>query len=197
MKNHRQESERILRNVVLTFDDGPSIDHTPVLLDILSKQDVKAVFFVLGKRLATQEGIDIATRAVHEGHTLGNHTYSHPDLRNLNQRQVLDELSRTHDLISKCNCDCKFFRPPFGKNSTSAKKVVEDFGYQTIMWNVNTIDWKLRSGELWVDHTILKISNLPRSIVLMHDIHGSTITYMESFIQKIKNIPHSRILAFE
>ena len=64
MKTHPQQAERDLRSVVLTFDDGPSIKHTPVLLDILAKQDVRAVFFVLGKRLATQEGIDIATRAV-------------------------------------------------------------------------------------------------------------------------------------
>ena len=189
-------SENDPRNVVLTFDDGPSIEQTPILLDILSKQNVKAVFFVLGKRLVTQRGIDIATRAVNEGHALGNHTYSHPDLRNLNQSQVLDELSRTHDLISKCNCDCKLFRPPFGNNTTTAQKVVDDFGYQTIMWNVNSLDWKLKAGRLWVDHTVFKISNLPESIVLMHDIHESTITYVESLIQKIKNIPRSQFVTY-
>jgi peptidoglycan-N-acetylglucosamine deacetylase len=87
------------REFVLTFHDGPLPATTSLLLDTLAKHEIKAVFFPVGKLLATSQGATIARRAQAEGHILGNHSFSHLNLRGLTKGKVREELRRTHDLI--------------------------------------------------------------------------------------------------
>src|SRR5687767_6974333 len=88
------------REVLVTFDDGPHPKFTPRLLDCLKEHEVKGVFFVLGQRVAAPGGKEIVRRAFEEGHRIGNHTYSHPDLRKLDESKVREELTRTERLIA-------------------------------------------------------------------------------------------------
>lgn len=89
------------REVLLTFDDGPSTTWTPKLLDLLAKENIKGVFFVLGERVAAKGGEDIVRRAFKEGHRIGSHSYSHPDLTKLSEAAVRKELVDTEKLIGE------------------------------------------------------------------------------------------------
>jgi peptidoglycan-N-acetylglucosamine deacetylase len=121
------------RDFVLTFDDGPVAKTTGPLLDILARHDIRALFFTVGRLLATPEGAGLARRAMSEGHVIGNHTYSHPNLRGLTKDKVRDELKRTHNLICECAGGCKYFRPPYGSSSATVSEVLQELGYARLV----------------------------------------------------------------
>lgn len=140
-----------LREILLTFDDGPHPVNTRKLLDILSANDIKAVLFMVGQSLQTAAGKTLLERAKKEGHLIGNHTYSHPDLAKLTAQKVKDEIVKTRDLIGDTPQGVKIFRPPYGSESSLSRAVVRDLGYETMLWNVDSLDWhpKYKVGA-WV-----------------------------------------------
>jgi peptidoglycan/xylan/chitin deacetylase (PgdA/CDA1 family) len=184
------------RDVVLTFDDGPVSKTTLPLLDVLAKHNIKAMFFTVGRLLATKEGAAIAKRAQAEGHVVGNHSFSHPNLRGMNKEQVQDELKRTHDLICECAGGCEYFRPPFGSSSAVVSEVLQELQYTAVMWNVDTEDWKRKKNAEWVEFGMQQIKAREDSLVLMHDIHKTTVDHVESLINRIKRIPGSRFTLY-
>jgi peptidoglycan-N-acetylglucosamine deacetylase len=184
------------RDVVLTFDDGPVSKTTLPLLDVLAKHNIKAMFFTVGRLLATKEGAAIAKRAQAEGHVVGNHSFSHPNLRGMNKEQVQDELKRTHDLICECAGGCKYFRPPFGSSSAVVSEVLQELQYTAVMWNVDTEDWKRKKNAEWVEFGMQQIKAREDSLVLMHDIHKTTVDHVGSLINRIKRIPGSRFTLY-
>ena len=114
-----QQTVIVRRVVRLSFDDGPNPTTTPPLLDHLRDHGVKATFFVLGQNIVHQEGRAILERIACDGHQIGNHSYSHPDLTKLTAKQIEDEIKRTEALIGSLDNGMKLFRPPFGfHNST-------------------------------------------------------------------------------
>jgi peptidoglycan/xylan/chitin deacetylase (PgdA/CDA1 family) len=182
-----------IREIVLTFDDGPSSKNTPKILDLLSQHGIAAVFFVVGEKLETQTGRAIVARAKREGHTIGNHSYSHPNLRTLAKDKIVDQITRTHDLIQECaQARCRLFRPPYGAINTLVGEVLHEFGYTQILWTVDTMDWKYKEDEKWVDYGMEQIKTREDSIVLMHDIHSTTVKNLDSFISRIKKIRNTR-----
>ncbi len=184
------------RNIMLTFDDGPSLGTTPALLEILARCQIKALFFTVGKKLATRDGSAIAKQAGSEGHVLGNHSYSHQNLCEFSRDKVQDELKRTHDLICEYAGECKYFRPPFGRSNSIVAEIVQELGYTTLLWNVDSLDWKLKQNGQWIDHAMDQINTRETSIVLMHDIHRTTVENLESLIRRIKRIPNSRFVLY-
>lgn len=185
-----------VREVLLTFDDGPSPKTTPKLLDILALHGVKAVFFVLGERVAATGGRALVERAQREGHQIGNHSYSHRDLKTLSQPKVRDELRRTQNLIGTCAGDCNLFRPPYGSTNLLVTRVLQEEGYVTVMWNVDTLDWKLKKDGAWVEHGTTQIKAREDSLVLMHDIHPTTVDHVDAFIQRIKRMASVEFVLF-
>src|ERR1700744_1190221 len=97
--------------LALTFDDGPNPAWTPQLLDILAAHNVRATFFIVGQFAQAEPAL--ARRIVEEGHLIGNHSWSHPNLAQISASRIREELRRTHEtlqqIISKPVC---FFRPP-------------------------------------------------------------------------------------
>ena len=184
------------RDFVLTFDDGPLPATTGPLLDTLAKHEVKVMFFTVGRLLATSDGARIARRAQGEGHVLGNHSFSHPNLRGLPKEKVREELQRTHDLICECAGGCKFFRPPYGASGVIVDEVLQELGYESVLWNVDTLDWKLKKEGQWVNHAMEQIKHREDCIVLMHDIHKSTVDNVERLIGRIKRIPGHRFTLY-
>lgn len=175
------------RIVALTFDDGPSRTQTGPLLDFLKSENIKAVFFVLGSLIATADGKKLMQRAHAEGHLIGNHSYTHPDLTKLSRAKVESELRRTHDLIVGIAGKCIFFRPPYGAANSNVRAVAAQLGYHTVLWNVDTLDWKYKDNR-WVTTAINQIKSRSNCIVLNHDIHPSTVSRVPGFVQKIKNL---------
>jgi len=176
------------REIVLTFDDGPNVNTTPKLLDILADHQIKATFFVVGERLDNANARQILARAYKEGHHVGNHTYTHADLRKLTAEQIRQELQKTESFIDACGPrNYKLMRPPYGALNSTVSSMLHDLGYTAVLWNVDSLDWKLRS-DAWVSHAMDQIEDRQHSLVLMHDIHPTTVNNVDALIRKIKDL---------
>src|SRR6266566_2856530 len=170
--------------IAMTFDDGPSAALTPKLLDLLAAHHIKATFFVIGENVA--EHPEIVARAAREGHEIGNHSWSHPNLAKTSEEAVRSQLRRTDDAIrSAIGIRPTLLRPPYGSITAREKRWIHDeFGYRIILWDVDPYDWK-RPGPAVVRNRILK-ETLRGSIILSHDIHPGTIEAMPSTLDALE-----------
>jgi peptidoglycan-N-acetylglucosamine deacetylase len=170
--------------IALTFDDGPSAALTPKLLDLLAAHHIKATFFVIGENVA--EHPEIVSRAAREGHEIGNHSWSHPNLGKMSDESVRRQLQQTDDAIKSATGNRPtLMRPPYGSITAREKRWIHDeFGYDIILWDVDPYDWK-RPGPAVVRARILKETR-PGSIVLSHDIHPGTIEAMPSTFDELE-----------
>jgi peptidoglycan/xylan/chitin deacetylase (PgdA/CDA1 family) len=185
-----------IREILLTFDDGPNPKTTSKLLDILAENNIKAVFFVLGNLVEKSECRKILERAVREGHTIGNHSFSHANLKTLDRAKIADELQRTHKLISDCSGSCKVFRPPYGAVNSAVAEILMELGYTQLLWSVDTLDWKLKKEAAWVDHAMEQIKAREDSIVLMHDIHATTVDNVPLLIQRVNRLSNAKFVPY-
>jgi peptidoglycan/xylan/chitin deacetylase (PgdA/CDA1 family) len=162
--------------IAMTFDDGPHATDTPKLLDMAAKRHIKLTFFVLGECIEQNPGV--LRREVAEGHEIGNHSWSHPNLAKLSDEGVRNQLQRTEDIIwQTTGIRPKLMRPPYGElTKRQCQWVNHDFGYKVILWDVDPLDWK-RPGSIVVAQRIVAGAR-PGSIILSHDIHPPTIEAM-------------------
>lgn len=166
--------------VALTFDDGPSPQYTERLLDILKKNNVHATFFVIGKN--AEKYPKIVAREHTEGHEIGSHTWSHPNLKNISQKKMEAERDKTDAIIKKITGETpKFLRPPYGNENAKVRAV---WNRPLINWSVDTLDWKYRSKK----HNIAAVNEQTKegSIILFHDIHKTSVDSIQSVIDNLK-----------
>ena len=170
----------------ITFDDGPST-FTPHLLDMLDEAGIHATFLMLGKNAAFYP--DIVKRALAEGHEVGNHSYSHPNLRRLSYDAIEDQISKTNDILRSLGADPKVMRPPYGNSNANVEKAAEKLGLKVITWNMDSLDWK----RLPEDYT--KIPNEfgrpwepghAHGVYLFHDIHKRTVDDFPRMFAELK-----------
>ncbi|OPA76826.1 chitooligosaccharide deacetylase [Paenibacillus selenitireducens] len=155
--------------VALTFDDAPDDHFTPLVLDVLKKYDVKATFFVVGNR--AEEHPEMIQRMIREGHTLGNHSYSHPNFPMISDASFQQEVLKTNQIIQKLTGkNLCFIRPPYGNISEDQIKWLASQHIKIINWNVDSLDWT----GLTADQVKTNImSNLTSgAIVLQHAAGG-------------------------
>jgi peptidoglycan/xylan/chitin deacetylase (PgdA/CDA1 family) len=132
--------------IALTFDDGPNPAWTPRLLDLLAEHNIHATFFLVGKFAKTERAL--ARRVVESGHLVGNHTWGHPDLSRTRAANVLDELTRTNDLLGEITGEpIRYFRPPFGARRPYVLKLARQLGLIPVTWNAMTNDWREPSAD--------------------------------------------------
>ena len=164
--------------VALTFDDGPSL-YTEGLLDTLKEHDVKATFFVLGTQVRIQS--ETVLRMFHEGHQIGNHTWDHPNLTQLSDELIQQQLQRTDDLITQIvGVPTQHMRPPYGAHN---ERVRAASGLPIIFWSVDPLDWRDRNAET----VAARIAEAPvGAIILAHDIHKSTVDAVPAIIAALK-----------
>jgi len=162
--------------IAMTYDDGPHPQNTPRLLDILRERNIKATFYVIGRSVNLYP--QLTRRIVAEGHEIGNHTWTHPNLKTLSNADVRKELNRTRDIIvSTCGVKPRTMRPPYGALRQDQRAwIYKEYGYPTILWSVDPEDWK-RPG---ISVVTSRIVNNTRNggIVLAHDLHKPTIDAM-------------------
>ena len=170
--------------IAMTFDDGPHATLTPKLLDLLAARHIKVTFFVLGECI--EQHPEVLQRAAREGHEIGNHSWSHPQLNKMSDEAVRSQLRRTDDAIKAATGKRPtLFRPPYGAITARQKKWIHDeFGYEIIMWDVDPLDWK-DPGPTTVANRILKETRAG-SIVLSHDIHRGTVEAMPSTLAQLQ-----------
>jgi len=119
----------------LTFDAGYENGYTKKILDVLKKQEVPATFFLVGNYIETEP--EIVKRMVKEGHIVGNHTYSHPDMSAISSEEAFrEELEKLEALYKETTGKRmkKFYRPPQGRYSESNLKMASELGYTTVFW---------------------------------------------------------------
>jgi peptidoglycan/xylan/chitin deacetylase (PgdA/CDA1 family) len=170
--------------IALTFDDGPSEKLTPRLLDLLAQHHIHATFFVIGENVAQHP--EIVKRAAREGHEIGNHSWSHPNLAKMSDENVRNQIKRTEEVISGAiGARPVLLRPPYGSLTVRQKHFIHDeLGYEIVLWDVDPYDWK-RPGPSVVTNRILKETR-PGSIVLSHDIHPGTIEAMPATLSELE-----------
>ncbi len=158
--------------LALTFDDGPNPAWTPRLLDILAEHNVRATFFMVGK--FAQAEPELAHRVANAGHLVGNHSWSHPDLSRTRSANVLDELTRTSDILAEiAGKPIRFFRPPFGGRRPYVLKLARQLGLIPVTWNAMTTDWSEPSADKIAQNLISKIDSNQTggyaSNIVLHD----------------------------
>jgi peptidoglycan/xylan/chitin deacetylase (PgdA/CDA1 family) len=162
--------------IAITYDDGPHPQNTPRLLDILRARNVKATFYVIGRSVDLYP--QIVRRTVAEGHEIGNHSYTHRLMSKLGDSEVRSEMSRTADSVMRAGgVRMKTMRPPYGGLLQRQRELVhQEYGYPTILWSVDPLDWK-RPGASVITSRILE-NTAPGGIVLAHDLHAQTVDSM-------------------
>jgi peptidoglycan/xylan/chitin deacetylase (PgdA/CDA1 family) len=153
------------KRVSLTFDDGPAVQFTEQVLDILREHHVPATFFVCGKNV--EEHPDLLRRIVAEGHEVGNHTYSHLYIFFKSRRRVAEEIDRTQEIIEKVTgFRPKIFRPPYGARWFGLIPTLLERGMHLILWSVAGYDWKKDVDGI----TQVVLRGLkPGAVILLHD----------------------------
>ena len=166
--------------VAITFDDGPSSSLTPQVLDILKRHGASATFFVLGDNASRNPSI--LARAVAEGHEIGNHTYSHIKMTSASAETIRSEISRTAAVIeSATGRKAKVMRPPYGAtNANIVSNMFNNYGMRSILWNIDTQDWRHPGVGVVVQRAVGGAK--PGSIILLHDIHSSTLAAVEGIV---------------
>ncbi len=196
----QNSGNRSLPYIAITFDDGPHPKHTPRLLDMLKERNIKATFYVIGSSVARHP--EIVRRIVAEGHEIGNHTWSHPNLSKMSQSDVRSQLDRCAAAIaSAAGVKPRTMRPPYGALRKDQRVWIhEDWGYPTILWDVDPEDWR-RPGPSVVTS---RITNKTRngSIVLVHDLHGQSVDAMPATLDNLlrkgfKFVTVSQLIALE
>ncbi|ACT93210.1 polysaccharide deacetylase family protein [Dyadobacter fermentans] len=156
-----------IRAISLTFDDGPDPDSTPRILDTLLENNLKATFFVIGRKAVSHP--ELLRRIVEEGHTIANHSYSHHYLIALFSTQKLQtDIQRCNDAIRDITGHVPlFFRPPFGVTNPRYAAVLKDLQMQSIGWSLRSMDTRAKNKYQLIRKIISKLK--AKDIVLLHD----------------------------
>ncbi|MDW0115086.1 polysaccharide deacetylase family protein [Sporosarcina saromensis] len=155
------------KRIALTFDDGPDPRFSNDVLDVLKQYNVPATFFVLGSKAVANA--DIVKRMQNDGHVIGNHTYSHPNLVIESDLQTLErEVTRTEDALNGIiGYRTELFRPPYGFLYNELVEKLGEINNYVIGWSVDSLDWQEDPPEVITSRVVGNIQ--PGSIILMHD----------------------------
>lgn len=170
--------------IYLTFDAGYENGNTAAILDALQRHHAPAAFFLVGNYLETNP--ELVRRMVAEGHTVGNHTYHHPDMSAISTREAFEkELTDLEDLFLQTTGQTmsRFYRPPQGKYSESNLKMACELGYRTVFWSLAYVDWledKQPSREEAFDKLLSRIH--PGAIVLLHSTSRTNAQILDELL---------------
>lgn len=166
-QTEKQTEER--KKIAITFDDGPHPTYTEKLLDGLSERGVKGTFFVTGEHAALHP--EIIRRMAEEGHLIGNHTYSHIQLRSDNRETFKEELLKTNQILKEITGEeTLYVRPPYG---TWDKKLEQELSMLPVLWTIDPLDWCSDDAGCISRNIIAKAGE--NDIILLHDYSKSSV----------------------
>lgn len=176
------------KTIYLTFDAGFENGYTASILDTLRAHEVTACFFLVKHYLDTAP--DLVKRIVAEGHTVGNHTASHPDMSRISDRETFQkELRELEDAYYEITDKemLKLYRPPQGKFSEQNLKMAYEMGYATFFWSLAYVDWqtdKQPTREQAFSKLIPRVH--PGAIVLLHSTSATNAAILDELLTKWK-----------
>lgn len=184
------------KQVAFSFDAAWGSDVTPRLLEIFKKHDIKTTFFLVNFWM--EKYPDMTKKIAENGHEIGNHSATHPNMGDLAKNEIVKEIKTTHDKIKELTGqEAKLFRPPFGDYSNTLITTANELGYHVIQWDVDSLDWKDLSAKAIYDRVIERVK--PGSIVLFHNNGKFTAEALEPLIIELKSrgfeiVPVSHLL---
>lgn len=195
---------RFQKQVVLTFDDGPSATHTPVILRTLRRHGVPAAFFTNGKRFASAAAQAVAAEIARSpDYILANHGYSHANLTTLTSRQAEEEFTATEARIIAVGGRSRYFRFPYGAANCRLTEMVRAFHNRIVGWHIDSADWCYAAGNGYcapatfaavpdplrnnmLGYIMSQVRARNGGIILMHDIHKQTAANLEALLVQLK-----------
>ncbi|WP_062105690.1 delta-lactam-biosynthetic de-N-acetylase [Bacillus niameyensis] len=178
-------SEKI---VYLTFDNGYENGFTEQVLDVLKKEKVPATFFVTGHYL--ESAPDLAKRMVTDGHIIGNHSWSHPDMTQIGDEKIKEELEKVSKKTEQLTGQkgMQYLRPPRGILNERTLKVAGDAGYIHVLWSLAFKDWETNNQKGWkyaYDNIMKQVH--PGAVILLHTVSKDNAEALEKVIKDLKN----------
>lgn len=172
--------------IYLTFDAGFENGNTPAILDALKKHNAPATFFVVGPYISSNP--ELVKRMAAEGHTVGNHTYHHPDMSQISTKEAFQkELSDVEAEYKNVTGQdmTKYYRPPQGKYSEANLQMAKDMGYKTFFWSLAYVDW-YENKQPTKDDAFKKLLGRihPGAIVLLHSTSKTNGEILDELLTK-------------
>ena len=172
--------------IYLTFDAGYENGNTPAILDALKKHQAPAVFFVVGNFI--KDNPDLIRRILAEGHIIGNHTMTHPDLPQISSMDAFQkELQDVEELYTSLTGEAmtKFYRPPRGIYSTENLSMAKELGYSTFFWSLAYVDW-IQDQQPTREEAFQKLLTRihPGAIVLLHNTSSTNAEILDELLTK-------------
>jgi len=170
--------------VLLTFDDGPHPTNTTKILDILAKEDIKAVFFIIGEK--AEQYPQIVKRIVEEGHLIGNHSYAHNNFMSMYSKgRLRKELVKAQETLYKISGKhIVLFRPPIGYTNPNYAAVLKDLKLKCIGWTLRSYDTVHKEPTKLNDRLVSMTK--PGQIVLLHDNLDVSANALRTYVSKAK-----------
>lgn len=178
--------------IYLTFDAGYENGNMPAILDALKKHNVCATFFVVGNFMESNR--ELLNRMVSEGHIIGNHSYSHPDMTTLGDEKFSEELKKNEEVYKEITGQDmpKVYRPPQGKYNDYTLDMAKKMGYKTYFWSLAYVDWyddKQPSKEEAFSKLLSRIH--PGAIVLLHSTSRTNGEILDELLTKWEEMGYS------
>ena len=181
------------KEIYITFDDGFENGNTERILDALKKHGVKATFFLVGNYFETQP--ELVKRMAEEGHTIGNHTYSHPDMSKIGDIQSFQTELQKNEALYRDILGSempKLYRPPQGKFCEENLKMAQQLGYSTVFWSLAYVDW-YTDDQPTPEQAFSKL--LPRihpgAVVLLHSTSSTNAEILDELLTKWEETGYS------
>lgn len=172
--------------IYLTFDCGYENGNTEAILDALKKHGVKATFFVVGHYVASAP--ELLKRMVEDGHTVGNHTYHHPDMSAISDlasfKKEVDDVANAFQEVTGTELSM-YYRPPQGKYSTDNLKMAQQLGYHTFFWSLAYVDWNA-DAQPTHEEAFRKLTGRIHSgaVVLLHNTSKTNGEILDELLTK-------------
>ena len=179
--------------IALTFDDGPT-PLTRSYLDALDQVGARATFFLVGELCKAHP--ELVAEIAERGHELAGHGYTHRRFTGFSQAELVSELDRTRDLLPPRYAERQLVRPPFGAVSLSSLLVCGRRGYTTVLWSLNSGDWRASNADE-VQRTVATSPSSAGDILLFHEGQPLTLNALPAVVRHLKELGHELVTVGE
>lgn len=172
------------KEIAISFDDGPAENYTRDILQLLEQEQVKATFFCIGHRIKGNE--KILQQIIDDGHTIGNHSYSHHfwfDMFSSN-KMLIDLKQMDAEVVRVTGRHPKLFRPPYGVTNPNLAKAINSGNYTPVGWSVRSLDTVIKDKGKLLERISQSIN--PGAVFLFHDTSETTVQVLPDFFKEVK-----------